>query len=111
MKSNFFCSLKQKKDFKRLSLKGKKLSNSLFLLIFLKNENIGFQYAISVNKKNFRTAVIRNKIKRQIRNVIKELDSYKNIDCLIVIKKEYLAKDYKTIKSKFKEVYQKIRNE
>lgn len=116
MNSIFFCSLKQKKDFRRLITKGKKISNSLFHLIYFKKFNKEkatetkkqFRYAISVNKKTFRTAVLRNKIKRQIRSLIRNLEEPKNIDCLIVVKKEYLNNDYKNIKKKFFEIYQKI---
>ena len=63
--------------------------NALFIIYFRKNDYGYTRIGLLVSKKNG-NAVIRNKIKRQIRSMIDQLTDYtKNIDLIILISKNY----------------------
>lgn len=109
MPNNQFTILKKNLEIKQLFQKGKFISNSIFVLKYQENYFKQTRYAISVNKKIFRTAVLRNKIKRQIRNIVRNLPSYKNIDILVIVKNLYLEKDFNTINNSFQSLYNKIK--
>lgn len=104
-----FCVLKKNLDIKNLFHKGRFISNSLLIFKYQNNNLNKTRFAISVNKKIFRTAVIRNKIKRQIRHIMRELNEYKSVDILIIIKNGYLSQDFLDIKKSFESLYNKIK--
>ncbi len=60
--------LKKKKDFKKVYKYGKSSANKILVLYLLKNNDINTKIGISVSKK-VGNAVIRNKIKRVIREI------------------------------------------
>ncbi len=66
--------LKKKKDFERVFKEGKFLKNNSFILGFVKNEleNVS-RFGIIVSSKVSKKSVIRNKIKRRIRAIIRDL--------------------------------------
>lgn len=62
--------LKSKKLFEKLFVEGKSISNYPVKLIYLKSElprSVKFQTGVTVPKKNFKSAVKRNRIKRLLR--------------------------------------------
>jgi len=82
-------------DFKRIYQKGKFFSNDFFLVKFYPNRLSNSRFSIIVNKKINKKAVIRNKIKRQIREIVrnklKQLRS--GFDIIIIIKRD-LSQDF-----------------
>ncbi len=62
--------LKGNKKIDFLFEKGKRLSSSCLRCIFLEQESEGLFYVVSVPKKSFPRAVDRNKIKRQLREIL-----------------------------------------
>lgn len=87
--------LRNKKDFSNL-FKNKSTYYSSFFIIYAYKNNLGWlRYAIAANKKNFKTAVERNKIKRQIRSIVRGLEN-KNIpaDILIIPKNNFFKTDF-----------------
>ena len=67
-------SLKSKKKIETVFEKGKVLKSGS---VFLKFHEISF--GISVPKKNFKSAVLRNRIKRQIREIIRNSSDIRKI--------------------------------
>lgn len=62
--------LKSKKLFEKLFDEGKSVSNYPLRLIYAKaefKENVRFKTGVTVSKRNFKSAVKRNRIKRQLR--------------------------------------------
>jgi len=87
VKNKFSTSLKSKKVINNLFETGKKIFTKDFTFIYLPNEANINRYVICVSKKNFKKAVCRNKIKRQIRNMI-EFDKVGH-DIAIMVKGTY----------------------
>ena len=96
-------SLSKNYEFKEI-LKGKKKTNKYFTIFFKKilkknkkKLNISF-----VTKKKLGSAVIRNKVRRQLRNIahdaVKKLSIKLEYSYLIIVKNEILNNNYSDIK-------------
>ncbi len=82
--------------------------NALFIIYFRKNDYGYTRIGLLVSKKNG-NAVIRNKIKRQIRSMIDQLTDYtKNIDLIILISKNYDISKYNENFEIFKNIFRDI---
>ncbi|WP_027063501.1 ribonuclease P protein component [Mesoplasma seiffertii] len=84
-------------DFQNIISKQRTLKNVSFVVYFEKTENNFLEYGISVGKK-IGNAVIRNKIKRQIRMMINDIiqtnNGDKNFRIVIIARKAMLEKDF-----------------
>ncbi len=64
------------------------------------NQNFNCRFGITISKKIHKSAVVRNKIKRRIKNILKELlpiISKSNYDYIIIAKQQILELDYNKI--------------
>jgi ribonuclease P protein component len=76
---------------KFFSKKYKKIGNDIFLIYYQKNDLSYPRFALLPDKKIFKKAVKRNKIRRQVYTIIREIlkeRKIKNCDFFIMIKKE-----------------------
>ena len=102
MKSKIL-ALSKNEDFKNL-LKKKKISNKYVSIFFggLSNKKIANLNISFVTKKKIGNAVKRNKIKRQLRNIIndaiKKISINFNYSYLVIAKPTMLNNDYTNIK-------------
>ncbi len=94
MNKKTIISLKSNQLIKEVYRNGMQIKNESFTLKFISNELEQMRFAISVNKKLFRTAVLRNKIKRQIRAIVRSLKMIKSIDVLIIVQINYLKNTF-----------------
>ncbi len=96
-------ALSKNEEFKNL-LKQKKISNKYVTIFFgnLQNKNIKKLNMSFVTKKKIGNAVKRNKIKRQLRNIlndaVKKISIKFNYSYLVIAKSTMLNSDYKNIK-------------
>ena len=93
--------LVKEKDFKKIFKLGKSFYTKIFRIKILANE-LGFnRYGIVISTKVSKKATERNKLKRQIRAVIKEFDKklITGFDLVIVVSPLALNQEYKFIKS------------
>lgn len=83
--------IKKSNDFSKIINNGKNIKNKYYSIYYIKNENNFNQYGISVPTKTG-NAVLRNKIKRQLKNIIDsyEKDIKKSFNYVIIIKKDLL---------------------
>lgn len=86
--------IKKSKEIEEV-LKNKKYSSNPYFTIYIKenNENHHFRYAMSVNKK-IGKAVVRNRLKRQIRSIISQITIKDNIDLFIIVRNKVLDIDF-----------------
>jgi ribonuclease P protein component len=89
-------------------IKDRKSVGNKYFVIYKKtnHENIHFRFAVSVPKK-FGNAVQRNKIKRQVREIISKLDIKPSIDFFIVIKASANALTFSEIKNSIQQLVKK----
>ena len=88
--------IKDSKDFEKI-IKNNKSFRSKYFYIYKQNheENI-YHFGISVGKK-IGNAVRRNKVKRQLREIISKNDYQKNFDCIIIVRREINNADFQEI--------------
>ena len=87
--------LKKNEDFSKIIKKKKSFSNKSYILYIDKKNDEQAKIGISVSKK-IGNAVVRNKIKRQIRMMLIEKEYYKiiNYDIIIIVRVNYLLNKY-----------------
>lgn len=100
--------VKEHKEFDDILTNGSYYKNNYYI-IYNKDSNYNFpRFGIAAGKK-LGNAVIRNKIKRQVRMII---SSNKNLfknnkDYIIIVKKAFLDIDYKTKNNEFVKLLEK----
>ena len=113
MKSSLV-SLKKNEDFKSL-LSGKKVSNKYSTIFFkrLSNKDTNKLNLSIVTKKKIGNAVIRNKIKRRLRNIMndiyKQIKINLNFSYLIIARKNVSSEKYQDIKTQIFKDFERIR--
>ena len=100
------------REFNSIINRKKKTYNSSFTVYYTFKKEGKLKVGISVSKKNFKTAVLRNKIKRQVRAMCDEIMAIDlNVDIVIIVSKNYLNFDYKLNKENLNLIYKKIISE
>lgn len=89
-------------------VKGRKsVGNKYFVLYKRENhDNTHFRFAVSVSKK-FGNAVKRNKIKRQVREVVSKHEFFPKLDLFVVIKNNSNELTFQEIKSNLEQLIKK----
>ena len=107
-------SLSKNEDFKKL-LNGKKISNKYITIFFktIRSKNNNYLNISFVTKKKLGNAVLRNKIKRRLRNMmneaLKKIKINLNYSYLLIARKSVLEDEYNFIKIKLFSELKKIR--
>jgi len=101
--------LKKKKDFDSIYKKGKTIAGKLVFLKILKNNLDINRFGFVVSKKISKKAVIRNKIKRRLREIIKKEIIKKGFDIIINTNLEILNKDYNKIRLEIRNLFKKAK--
>lgn len=98
--------IKKHSEFQKVIAEGEVERTNLFVFYSLSNELGYTRIGISVPKKTG-TAVLRNKVKRQIRSAIASSTDYtKSLDLVIVVRKGYDAENFELTK---KEIQEKLK--
>ncbi len=107
MKNKKIESIRKNQEFQKIYSKGKVLSSKFYVLKYLPNKK--FRLGLSVSKKHFKTAIARNKIKRQLRSIVSSIDSLINVDLFVIVKPTYKTNEFNLMKSNLTELYSKIK--
>ena len=104
--------VKSNEEFNLVMNKGFNLKNKYFVVYSMKNNLNKYRFGISVGKK-ITNAVGRNKLKRQVRNI---LDYHKNLysnnkDYIIIVRKSSLGEDYKVLEENLVKIMEKMEKE
>lgn len=96
--------IKKHSEFQKIIAEGEVKKTNFFTTYSLKNELGYSRFGISVPKKTG-DAVIRNKVKRQIRACIAQSTDYSvSIDTVIIVRKQYNVNDFNKVKSEIQEI-------
>lgn len=109
MKKKF--RIKKNSDFKKIISRKKMLVDPNFTFYFLNNKIDHMRVGFSVSKK-IGNAVVRNKIKRQLRMMAqRHLDLNKSIDLIIMCRPNYLDYTFLNIENNFIKLSNKLNKE
>jgi len=102
--------LKKRQDFKNVLRNKKSLIGKLVFLKFIKNDLDNSRFGFIVSSKISKKAVVRNKIKRQLREIVrKNLANIKSgLDIIIIAKPEIINNNYQDIKSDVKNLLKSL---
>lgn len=109
MKNNIkFSTIRKNSEISTILQTGCSLSNDCYTIKYVKTKD-KYQFAIATSKKIFRTAVQRNRIKRQIRTFVQKIAKNKPVKFLILVKKQYLKNTYTKNNLLFQDLINKIK--
>ncbi len=99
--------LKKNSEFQRIikTVKPYKYKSYIVYVERIKEEN--YFFGISVGTK-IGNAVTRNKIKRQIKNILDQKNYQKGFNCIIIVKKEVISQTFLEMKEELFEILSKI---
>lgn len=84
--ANSLRSLRRKSDFKELSINGKTIrSSSWFLIKYKENQELSNRYGWTISKK-VGNAVLRNRLKRWLREYFRDKKSKDHLDINIILR-------------------------
>ncbi|MBS7530478.1 ribonuclease P protein component [Hazenella sp. IB182353] len=101
--------LKRRSDFRKIFRAGNSVANRQFVLVTRRNEELEeVRVGISVSKK-VGNAVVRNRIKRTIKEIVRNWIPYikSQVDIVIVVRNPVATMDYHQIKSSLNHVFQR----
>lgn len=100
--------LRKNKDFKFVISKHHSIKSNEFVIYYNKNNEDHTRIGISVSKK-LGNAIVRNKIKRQIKDILRQIVNLDNkLDIVIVAKEGFLLNSYKDNFNKLEKIIKEI---
>lgn len=99
--------LKNNRDFNRIIQNNKPYKYKDYVIYIEKVELENYHFGISVSKK-IGNAVVRNKLKRQIRAIISKKDYQNNFNCIIILGRGILEKDYQQMEDNLFEAFKNL---
>jgi len=100
--------VKKNQDFQTIIEHKKYVTSKEFVIYYKQNQLEHMRVGLSVSKK-LGNAVTRNKIKRQVREMMKEMFIYNlSFDIIIIVRKYYLYHDFSQNKKILHNLLQKI---
>ena len=95
-------------DFQKVIQAKKSAVNRSFVAYILKNDLNKMRVGISIGNK-YGCAVLRNKAKRQVREMVKDMfDFSKSVDVVIIIRKEFINRTYQKNNEELSYIYKKL---
>lgn len=98
----------KKKEFEAVFRKGKTKAGKLVFLKILKNNLGNNRFGVVVSKKISKKAVNRNKIKRRLREIIRQAHIRPGLDIIIIAKPEIIDKNYQDIKNELEDLFKNL---
>lgn len=99
--------LKNNLDFTRIIKSHKSFKYKDYIIYLEKNTTDVYKFGISVSKK-LGNAVIRNKLKRQIKNIIDAKHYENSFNCIIILRKGILMKSFLEKQEELYSAFRKI---
>ncbi len=99
--------VKNNRDFQRIIHNNKPYKYKDYIIYLERAEEGDYHFGISVSKK-LGNAVMRNKLKRQIRSIIQEKDYQKNFNCIIILGKGILSRTYQEMEENLLEALKRL---
>jgi ribonuclease P protein component len=100
-------SLRKKKEFEELFKSGKRVANSLFVAFFLENEEK--RVGLIVSKKVANKAVIRNRIRRRMREIYhSNREDMPQGEIVMIARKPTAEADFSSLKKAFLSLVKRI---
>ena len=100
--------IKKSEQFQKIIKNNKSFRSKYFYIYLERHEESIYHFGLSVGKK-IGNAVRRNKVKRQLKEIISENDYQKNFDCIIIVRREINNCSFSEIKNDLIESFKKLK--
>ena len=100
--------VKENRDFRRIMDISKPIKNNFYTVFIEKKNNITNYHFGKKKKKKLGNAVMRNRLKRQIKSIIDKKNYQNHFNCIIILKRDILNKNYQEMEEKLFEIFNKI---
>lgn len=97
--------LRKKNDIDNIFRKGKTIASGLFFLKFIKNDFKVNRFAFVVSRKISNKAVERNKVKRRLREAVKQFAISQGFDFIIIARPVIVKANFQEIKDSINEIF------
>lgn len=99
--------LRKKRDIDNVFKKGKTITGSFIFLRIVKNNLDINRFAFVISTKISKKAVVRNKIRRQLREIIKKdiLKTKQGFDFILIAKSQIINQDFKGIEKEINAIF------
>ena len=98
--------VKDSRDFEKIIKHNKSFRTKYFYIYKQNHEENIYHFGLSVGKK-IGNAVRRNKVKRQLREILSQNHYQKNFDCIIIVRREINGATFSEIKEDLNEILKK----
>lgn len=100
--------VKKHEEFQKVIHSGKKMANHSFVLYVTDRKETEARIGITLSKK-MGDAVVRNRIKRQVRMMCQDLIDFKNwpFDAVLIVRFGYLSNDFEHNKKSLEKLFSK----
>jgi ribonuclease P protein component, eubacterial len=99
--------VKSNQDFNRIIQNNKPYKYKDYVIYIEKIDSNEYHFGVSVSKK-IGNAVVRNKLKRQIRSIISKKDYQKKFNCIIILGRGILERSYQEMEDNLIEAFKKL---
>tara|TARA_Y100000310_G_C20700403_1_gene829216 strand:+ start:6501 stop:7001 length:501 start_codon:yes stop_codon:yes gene_type:complete len=103
--------LKRKKDFETVFKKGEGIKEGFLFLKFLPSKLKGIRFGFVVSEKVSKKAAVRNRVKRQLREIIRpqipKID--KGVDCVLITRPGIEEENFKDVKEAIDKLFKRAR--
>ncbi|NLL44344.1 MAG: ribonuclease P protein component [Mollicutes bacterium] len=99
--------IKSNRDFERIINNQKPYIYKDFIVYVERTTENIYRFGISIGKKVGK-AVVRNRLKRQLKNIIDKKIYQKGFNCIIMIKKDILNKNFHEMEKDLNHIFEKI---
>lgn len=100
--------LKKNLDFQRIIKNNKPYKNKEYIIYFEKTNEKNYHFGFSVGKK-VGNAVVRNRIKRQLKSIVRKKDYQNGFNCIIIVSSKILSKNYSEMNNDLLEILHKLK--
>ena len=100
--------VKKNLDFSRIIHTQRKFNFKDYIIYIERTNDKVYKFGISVSKK-IGNAVVRNKLKRQIKSIIDSKDYQNSFNCIIILKRGILNKSYKDMENDLLTAFSKLK--
>jgi len=100
--------IKSNRDFDRIIKNNKSYRYKDYIIYLERTTDYDYHFGLSVGKK-IGNAVIRNKVKRQLKAIIDKNNYEKGINCIIIVRKGILEKSFVMMEEELNKYIEKLK--
>ena len=100
--------VKENRDFNRIIKNTRRFKYKDYIIYIDKREPSIYKFGFSVGKK-VGNAVTRNRVKRQIKNIVSQNDYQNDFDCIIIVGKGILSRSFSEMRENLNYALKKLK--